>query len=232
MLTGRTPATAVGGDVAPVAEDMEPVEDAPAPWAVAEGGALVDMIEGVDSLRREFEVDRVPAIWLDGRYIADADDYPGVKAYWERYEEFVDAVQEQDTALFRRGFVSRLEEQDLSGPIISIRLARALETFEASQPARDTVYGRMESLATASLDLHELLVARTDDIEYDPITESRASRQPILEAWSDDPYLRDSIWALLDRITRQLAYLEGEDADSRSDLTERLFQELRRRSGG
>ncbi|HZD05469.1 MAG TPA: hypothetical protein VE173_11135, partial [Longimicrobiales bacterium] len=151
-------------------------------------------------------------------------------SYWERYLEFVDDVRSQDTALFRSSFVGRLQEEEVSGPMVRIRLARALEVFNQSQPARDTVYERMGDLAVAALDLHDLLVERSDDIEYDPVTEERASRQPILEAWSEDPYLRQTIWTLLDRITANLALLEQDTGSGRSDLTERLFQELRARS--
>lgn len=201
-------------------------------WAAAEGGAFRDMVEGVDSLRTEYAVQRIPSAWLAGPYLADADSFPQVREYWSDYLRFVEAVRSRDTALFRRSFVDRVEAQGVTGPIVSIRLARALETFRASQPARDTVYERMEDLASSALDLHELLVDRADDIVYDPVTEERASRQPILEAWSDDVYLRRSIWALLDRITANLALLEGEVGSGQSDLTERLFQELRTRSVG
>jgi len=199
-------------------------------WAAAEGGAFGDMVAGMDSLRRVYGVARIPSSWLAGPYLADAGSYPEIHDYWTHYEDFVDAVRSQDTALFRRSFVDRLKEEELSGPMVSIRLARALETFRESQPARDTVYERMEDLAGSSLDLHELLVDRAPDIEYDPVTEERASRQPILEAWSDDAFLRQSIWSLLDRITANLALLEYDTGTGRSDLTERLFQELKNRS--
>lgn len=199
-------------------------------WSDAEGGAFTDMIEGVDSLRQAHGVQRIPGAWLAGHYLSDAGAHPDVQGYWNNYLRFVEAVRSQDTALFRRSFVSRLQEENVSGPIVSIRLARALETFRESQPARDTVYERMEDLAESSLDLHDLLLERTEDIVYDPITEERASRQPILEAWSDDPYLRETIWALLDRITANLALLEYDTGSGRSDVTERLFQELRNRS--
>jgi hypothetical protein len=210
-------------------EDEALVAGNPA-WAAAEGGAFGDMVEGVDSLRRVYDVERIPEAWLAGPYLADADAYPEIQAYWTNYERFVEAVRSQDTALFRRGFVDRLEEEDLSGPMVSIRLARALETFRESQPSRDTVYERMEDLASSSLDLHQLLVERAEDIDYDPVTEERASRQPILEAWSDDAFLRQTIWSLLDRITANLALLEYDTGAGRSDLTERLFQELKNRS--
>jgi hypothetical protein len=199
-------------------------------WAAAEGGAFGDMMAGVDSLRRVHEVERIPGAWLAGPYLADAGSYPEIQDYWTNYVRFVEAVRSQDTALFRRSFVDRLEEEGLSGPMVSIRLARALETFRQSQPARDTVYERMEDLASSSLDLHQLLVERAGDIEYDPVTEERASRQPILEAWSDDAFLRQTLWSLLDRITANLALLEYDTGSGRSDLTERLFQELKNRS--
>lgn len=199
-------------------------------WAAAEGGAFRDMVDGVDSLRRAHGVERIPGAWLAGPYLAEADSFPEVRDYWERYLAFVDDVRSRDTALFRSSFVGRLQEEDVSGPIVSIRLAQALDVFKESQPARDTVYERMGDLAVAAIDLHDLLVERSDDIEYDPVTEERASRQPILEAWSDDPYLRSTIWTLLDRITANLALLEHDTGSRRSDLTERLFQELRTRS--
>lgn len=202
------------------------------PWTAAEGSAFRDMLEGVDSLREVYSVERIPSMWLAGPYLADADTFPEIREYWENYQRFVDGVRSQDTALFRRSFVDRMQEQGVSGSMVSIRLARALDTFRESQPARDTVYERMEDLAASALDLHELLADRSEDLVYDPVTAERASRQPILEAWSDDPYLRRSIWGLLDRITANLALLEYDAGWGRSDLTERLFQELRTRSVG
>ena len=198
---------------------------------VSETVALADMVEALEGLRMARDLDRVPTDWLEGVYLANAGDYPEVREYWERYAAFVDEVRQRDTALFRQSFVRRLEAQGVTGPLVPMRLARAVRAFEQSAPARDTVYAAMEYLARASLDLHDLLVDRADDIVYDPVRPNRVSRDPVVEAVTDDAALRTRMWALLDRIFLSLEVMSGGQPGTRDALTARSLDGIRATGG-
>ncbi len=193
--------------------------------------ALGDMVEALDSVRRARDLQNVPTNWLDGIYLANASHYPEVRAYWERYQRFVDDVQQTDTALFRQSFVRRLEAEGVRGPMVSMRLARAIQAFDASQPRRDTIYAAMEELAGTSLELHDLLVEREADIHYAPVLPDRVSRDPVVEAVVDDPALHDHMWTLLDRIFKDLSVLNGGAPGTRDALTTRALEGIRPAGG-
>lgn len=199
--------------------------------AATEGEAFRDMVEGMDSLRGVYRVHQVPAVWLEGRYLADAGAWPEVEEYWVRYQDFIDAVRRQDRALFRQSLAGRLHGENVSGPMFAIRIARALEEFEASQPIREDMYAHMEDLAEASLALHELLLERSADIEYDPVTRNRASREPVLEAYAGDEVLRESMWQLMERIFENLEFLHDGAPLARDQLTDQLLEGIRATGG-
>ncbi|MBW3534797.1 MAG: hypothetical protein KY453_06190 [Gemmatimonadetes bacterium] len=222
-------------DVAsPVPVAPRPLPDATPAVSVVGGSeavALGDMVEALDSLRRARGLGDVPGDWLEGIYLSNASRYPEVRGYWERYARFVDDVRQRDTALFRQSFVRRLEGEGAGTAVVSMRLARAIRLFEGSQPARDTVYDAMAQLAGASLDLHDLLVEREADIEYDPVLPDRVSRDPVVEAVTDDPLLRDRIWVELDRIFHSLSVLSGGDVGTRDALGEGSLDGIRAPGG-
>lgn len=195
--------------------------------AAPEREGVEEMVEGMDSLRASYDVEAVPEAWLEGEYIGQASAHPEIEEFWERFQDFTDALRARDTALFRKGLVRRLRARDVPDPMVSIRLASAVEGFEARQPGRDTVYRRMDGLARRALELHQLLVEREDDLEHDPTTTTRAARNPILQAWSEDPRLTDSIWALLDDILGELAFLQGDRDTSRDQVMDRILERIR-----
>lgn len=182
------------------------------------------MIAGMDSLRTAHAVVAVPPIWLEGAYLADASRYPEVKEFWTRYRGFLHEVQATDTMLFRAGFMKQLESQGIGGALMSMRVAQATREFSRSQPERARVYLNMQELAAASLALHDLLVERADDIEYDPAVQAGVSREPVVEAVVQDTVLRDRMWMLMERIFASLESAGGPLGGSRGNLTEMLLQ--------
>lgn len=200
--------------------------------ASTQDAAFVHMVQGVDSLARHFDVTRVPAVWLDARYLADAARYDEVGAYWERYLAFVREARREDRALFRQGFVARLHELGVSPTVISMRLAQAARSFDESRPRRDSLYSRMEETAVAALDLHALLEERTADLEYDPIQADRAPRDPFLQIATEDDELRESIWRHLDRVFDGLEALHGSAPWTRGDPTDAALERLRSQGVG
>lgn len=182
------------------------------------------MVAGVDSLRRAHEILRVPAIWLEGKYLADAPRYPEVRNFWLRYRAFLADVRANDTTLFRAGFVQSLKDQGIAGPVLTLRLGHAMKDFAQTQYKREDVYRQMDELSAASLQLHDLLVERAADITYEPAIQHGVSREPVVEAVAEDTLLRDHMWTLLERIFASLERVGGGLGGSRDNLTESLLQ--------
>jgi hypothetical protein len=199
--------------------------------ATAEGSAFDDMVQVMDSLRGTYDLLRGPEGWLDGLYLASPSSYPDVQAYWGRYQAFVDELQARDTALFRVGFVDRLRESGIEGPVLSMRLARALDDFRATQPARDSLYQGMETLAGRALALHAFLLEHEGEVEYDPVRLGTVSRDPVMEVFPSDPALRDQIWAHLDGIFEAMDVVQGGVPGSRDQITDAALREIRRTPG-
>ncbi len=210
----RPPAALASPDVSGLVERL----------SLAEASGFRHMVAGMDSLRREYDVVEVPAAWLEGNYLADATRFPDVKDYWLRYQDFLDAVQASDRALFRAGLVKELRSQGVDGTVLSLRLSQSMREFEVTQPTRASMYLHMQELTAASLTLHDLLVEREPDISYEPALDARLSRDPVVEALPQDTLLRDRMWVLLERIFASLEYLGGDLGANRDNFTEMLLQ--------
>lgn len=195
--------------------------------AASEGIAFAHMVDGMAVLARRHGVAHVPRAWLEGGYFASAADHPEVRAYWTRYTGFVEELRRRDEGLFRESFVNRLESLEVGSAVISLRLAQAMYRFGSSRARRDTVYTRMDDLARAALELHDLLVERSDELSYEPVVGPGISRDPFLQVHSDDPGLKEEVWALLERIFDDLEALHGETRWSRDRLNEGVLDGLR-----
>lgn len=211
---GDLPAVVIDGDPPPPAEGGELADR----LDEARGSAFGDMVLAMDSVRRAFDLQGGPDGWLDGHYLATASEYPGVQEYWQRYLRFVDELRARDTVFFRMGFMERIRDEGLEGPVVSMRLASALSDFRASQPTRDVLYTGMEELARRALALHELLVRRESDVEYDPVQLGTVSRDPVMEAFPRQPELREQIYAHLDSLFEAMEVVQGGVPGSRDQL--------------
>lgn len=222
---GDLPATtSLDGPLPPPPAPVGALADA---VAAAQGSAFDDMVHVMDSLRTSYDLQSGPRGWLDGHYLATASEYPHVPDYWERYLAYTSELRARDTALFRSGFVQRLREDGLEGPVLAMRLASALEDFRASQPSREALYQGMDSLAVRAMALHELLLAREGDVEYDPVQLGTVSRDPVMEAFPNDPELQREIWAHLDGIFEAMDVVQGGIPGSRDQLTDAALDAIR-----
>lgn len=241
-LALRADATPIPADTPPARATADrAAEEGPPPLdprgigdrlAASEGIAFQHMVEGMDRLAREHRIFQVPAEWLEGAYLADAASHPHIEAYWERYLFFVEDLRAHDAALFRQSFASRMEELEVTPAVRSLRLAQAMDRFDESQPVRDSMYARMEDLARAGLTLHDLMVARADDIQHTPVTRVSAVRDPFLQIHTEDDQLQERIYDLLDRIFDDLQALHGETRWTRNALNDGVLESIRSTGGG
>ncbi|HSW28129.1 MAG TPA: hypothetical protein VLH75_01430, partial [Longimicrobiales bacterium] len=196
---------------------------APAALAARAEGAVRDEARA-DFLRRVAGrldmagLAEVPAVWLEGRYLAHADANPEVRSYWEGVRAFVDGVQRDEEGLYREAWLAKAEGLGLSGPVRSLRLATALEDFAAQAPLREEHYRRVRELAASALSLHDLLVALGDRVTYEPIRGGGISADPVLEAAGTDPAAQLLLEEALDRVLAALRPPGGDSLRDRARL--------------
>jgi hypothetical protein len=212
-----------------VDEEPPPIFFTPVPLTpsmeVAEVEAFHDMIAGMERLRRTLGVGEPPILWMGGPYLSNALGFPEVEDYWLRYLEYVETLRDREEDLFRSGIVTRLRLQGVTGPVLSIRLARALQDFEADADRREATYGDMEELARSALGLHDFLVSYADRIRYAPV-EQGVGDDPILEAVADDEALQTELWARIERLVHALDKVADADPLSRRDVSRSVLGSL------
>lgn len=191
----------------------------------AHQAAFNDMVVGMESVRARMRVGDPPRHWMGGPYLADARGFPEVVGYWKRYQTFVDTLRAQEEEFFRNGFVEQMRAQGISGSALSIRVARALQDFRADAPRRAKHYDAMDSLATASLGLHDFLVERHLDIRYTPVDQG-LTEDPILEISTTGTAVREELWTHLDRLLDALDQVAGPDPDRRRDVSRQILGTL------
>jgi len=193
------------------------------------GDAFRGMLEAVDSLASLRGLPPTPGPeWLEGIYLAYASRFPGVGAYWTAVGDFVEGIRTSEDALFRARLEAKVGALDLPGSSREILLEAGLGHFERSRLPRLRVYAELEGIARTAADLHQLLVEREDDIDYEPFTVSGVSRDPVIEAVPTDPPLAERMWSSIDRVTRGLQGLEALEAVSTRGILDALERELAR----
>ncbi|MCG6989970.1 MAG: hypothetical protein LJF06_17640 [Gemmatimonadetes bacterium] len=168
------------------------------------GAAFQAFVSAVDRMRGTLGVGPVPAAWLSGRYLADPTSYPQVPRYWQRYLEYVEQVQADESSLYRGAYLQALDEARVAGPARSLRLATALEDFDATQDVRAASYKGAWELAAAALALHDTLVDLQGRVSYEPAEGPRVSAAPVIEAAGKDPDAQARLNAALDRVLKAL----------------------------
>lgn len=217
-----------------VAEPPVPVEQWTA-MATAADRAWSDVLDEFQSAIPGYGLPfRPPGMWLDGIYLSNASDYPEVVDYWNEVEETVDALRARESDLYFQYLNRHLERMaagsgDAAAGSASIpaeaaqRLVTlAREEYERSAAARDSAYQQLRDVARASLALHELLVAREEDIAYEPYSDPQVSRDPVLEAVPVDSVLRVEMNAALDRVIASI----NDNGIPRPITTSALFNHL------
>lgn len=211
--------TVAAAPTTPDPETMERLADR------VETAASKDLTRAMSEERVSTEVpESPPAIWLQGRYLAAADSFPEVKAYWQALSAYVSSLEDREDELYA-GFVRRRAHQAGLDSTGTARLeSRVLERRRAGVGDRGTVYRDLSELARHSVTLHELLAARSGDISYEPFDGTGLSRDPVIEAVAEDPVLGEEIWGRLDRILELLESLQGLRPVSTAQLQEALFR--------
>jgi hypothetical protein len=192
---------------------------------LAEAEAFQDMVAGMEQLRTALRVGEPPAVWMGGPYLSNALGFPEVEEYWRRYLDYVETLRDREEDLFRRGLVTRLRLQGISGPALSIRLARALQDFEADAGRREATYRGMEELARSALGLHDFLVSYADRIRYAPV-EQGVDDDPILEAVAEDEAVKTELWARIERLVQALDGVADADPLRRRDVSRSVLGSL------
>jgi hypothetical protein len=192
---------------------------------IAEAEAFQDMVAGMEHLRRSLRVGEPPDVWMGGPYLSNALGFPEVQEYWRRYLQYVQTLRDSEEDLFRSGFVTRLRLQGITGPALSIRLARALQDFEDDAGRREVTYAGMEELARSALGLHEFLVAYAHRIRYAPV-EQGINDDPILEAVPEDETVKQGLWMRIERLVEALDGVADSDPLGRRDVSRSVLGSL------
>jgi hypothetical protein len=213
VLFAQSPASGGKGAVRPVAAagpgsgELSPVE----------GEALEDMVAEMERRQPTFGVDRVPAAWLEGSYLAQASRFPEVPEYWQRYDAYVRQMQASEEEIFRASLAERLADRGLAGSQMAMQLAGALNGFHADEPRRAEAYDAMLELSDAATDLHELLIGHEDEITYAPAA-TELSRDPITHAVPTSRQLAAEMNRRLDRVFAALEVVQGSPLAPREEL--------------
>lgn len=150
-----------------------------------------------------------PEIWLRGRYLAAADSFPEVKAYWEALASYVSSMEELEEDLFRGYVRDRVRSLDMDPAPASRLTSRILDRYRDTAAGREAVYRDLSALTLQALTLHDTLAARSRDISYEPFDGTGLSRDPVIEAVAEDEALGERIWSRLDRVLDLLESLQG-----------------------
>ncbi|MEQ8330130.1 MAG: hypothetical protein RH859_06625 [Longimicrobiales bacterium] len=227
MLSGGGERAAQAPALPPVTIPDIPAELLPQMRDLAEQ-ALAGTIADLSALQADFEIPAEPREeWLAGAYLANADDFPDVEAYWQGIAAFVDRVREVDTQVFHDRYVAAMEAAEVPEDTRPILLERADSGFLATREDRLEAYALMGALVDAALDLHGFLLSNQADIEYTPAA-GGVSRDPVLEAVPATEELGDEMWGRVGQITSALDALGTLDRVTTERLTAVLFDRIRR----
>lgn len=156
----------------------------------------------------------IPAIWLDGQYLAGPSDYPEVREAWDGVLTLIRQVRAGDNARYRAGYSRALDDALVEGSTRTLRLAGAVADFQGRVSPRAAHYDKVEALAVAGLRAHDALVEAEGTIAYEPVTGTQVSGDPVIQAVGRDPDAQSLLEQVLDMI---LAELEEPDGPGRVD---------------
>ena len=169
-----------------------PVETAPQPSPEPTPALIPDTEEAV--LERAHELylaetqrilrvlEPIPDVWLQGRYLAAPSDYTEVRDAWSVYLTLVREVRAGDEDLYRTSYERALDDARIAEPARGPRLATAMTAFQADAPDREAHFQRVERLAAAAIQGHDVLLEAEGTIAYEPATGPTVSGDPVIEA--------------------------------------------------
>jgi len=215
------PAAPVSSEVTPQASNEEPVRSTsrrllPQGEAGIRQRAHERFLEALNDLGTEFDVEAVPPDWLEGWYLAHPSSYPEVRDFWERFLDYAEEAYATEVLLYREAYLGEAADAGMNGPVRSLRMAAAVDDFEAGRGEREADYARVWDLAISSLALHDQLVQVEGRITYEPARGQRLSADPVLEAAGKDPEAQGRLEVALDRVLRDLRGPDGTGVRDRS----------------
>jgi hypothetical protein len=188
--------------------------------------AYAGFVEAVDGLGASFEFGAVPRAWLEGSYLAEPSAFPEVRQFWERFRSYVETARAEESRLYREAYLAAAARAGMTGPLRSLRMAAALEDFEAGAAARTEHYRRVLELADAALSLDAQLAEVEGQITYEPARGQRLSADPVIEAAGRDPETQARLEATLDRVLRAVYRSGAEGVRDRTYLARWLVDGL------
>lgn len=168
----------------------------------------------------------VPAIWLDGAYLAYPGRYPDVLEYWDAFRALVQVLRREDMLLYRSGLEAHLRASELSDPERAKAWLWVVRSYDLGRERRREVFDEFEELAAAATDLHMLLLRYGGQIAYDPVGRGGVSRNPVLEVVTDDEVVSSALAEGLDRVLDPLGEIHGFEPVSTDRLTRELLDRL------
>jgi hypothetical protein len=189
-------------------------------------GAYAGFLVAVDDLAGTFEFGQVPEAWLEGWYLAEPRAYPEVRDFWERFRSYVETARAEEARLYREAYLEAAGRAGMRGPLLSLRMAAAVEDFQAAAPERAVHYHRVIELADAALSLDRQLSEVEGQISYEPARGQRVSADPVLEAAGRDPETQARLEEALDRVLRAVYGSGAEGVRDRSHLARALVEGL------
>jgi hypothetical protein len=210
----------VGGRWGPWAGARERIPaELQTPFAAAWNGAYADMLATMDSMGRARNLPERPGRdWLEGVYLAYASRFAAEGDYWAGLGALIRDLRLAEDSIFGVRIRTRVGGLRLSDAQEALLLAEALRRFEEGRPDRARVYAQAEGIAAAAAELHGLLVQHEEEILYEPFTVSGVSRDPVIEAVPTNRPLAETMWSLIDRVTRGL-----QDMDAIMGVSTRSF---------
>lgn len=219
----------VGGRWGPWAgaRDRIPTE-LQAPFATAWNGAYGDLMQALDSMSRARDLPERPGRdWLEGVYLAYASRFASEGDYWTGLGTLIRDFRLAEDSLFGARIRARVRGLRLADAEEALVVGEALRRFEAGRPERARVYARAEGIAAAAAELHGLLVLHEEEILYEPFTVSGVSRDPVIEAVPTNRPLAETMWSLIDRVTRGLQDMDAIMGVSTRSFVDAVLRELR-----
>jgi hypothetical protein len=149
-----------------------------------------------------------------------------VRDFWEQYRSFAQTARAEEGRLYRQAYLESAEEAGVTGPVQTLRMAAALEDFEARGVDRAVHYDQVLELADAALALHRQLIEVEGQISYEPARGQQLSADPVIEAAGRDPETQARLEAALDRVVRAVYGSGAEGMRDRSHLAQWLVEGL------
>lgn len=187
--------------------------------------AYGDMLDSLRAMAAGFDLPAEPnPDWLAGVYLANADAYPDVAAYWEAFRRYLDRVRSVDEDMFMDAFGARLDASGIPAGDRDTVTVRVRAGFQASAGDRAAVYDQLASLIQAATELHQFLVANGSNIAYEPA--AGLSRDPVTEAIPSTQALGDEMWERVGRIPTALDALGTLDRVTTERILDVFFRRL------